>query len=61
MREVRLVRRTESYSWRGVPVTVDAELYVCATCGQDVFDHELDGRTLQKVKKIAEERGGSNA
>lgn len=57
-RELRTERRPEAYVVRGEPVEVDAEVLVCDTCGQSVFDPERDERTLVAAYDVYRERKG---
>lgn len=42
----RVVSRQETYPVKGEDVTVDATVRICEVCGEDIFDEELDEKTL---------------
>lgn len=44
--QTKIVTRTESYPVCGENVSVDAQVLVCAECGEELFCEELDAKTL---------------
>lgn len=71
--ETRVITRQETFNVCGDEVTVDAQILVCAECGEELFCEELDSATLvnayneyrkkhklllpEEVKKIREQYG----
>ncbi len=47
--ETRVVTKQESYSVCGENIDVDAEVLICAECGEEFFCEELDGKTLNNA------------
>lgn len=47
--ETRVVTKQESYSVCGENIEVDAEVLICAECGEEFFCEELDGKTLNNA------------
>lgn len=58
MREYDVVARTETYEVKGDPVTVEASVAVCHTCGLELGVEELDEATLQKAYGVYRARHG---
>lgn len=50
--ETRIVTREETYKVYGENVSVNTKVMVCAECGQDLYNRELDSQTLNKVYDI---------
>lgn len=48
-RELLIKVVDETYPVRGEPVTIKAEIAVCAECGEDVFDLDLDSANLERA------------
>ena len=44
--ETRIINKKETYDVCGEPIEVDAQLLVCAECGEELFCEELDNATL---------------
>lgn len=44
--QTKIVTRTESYPVCGENISVDAQVLVCAECGEELFCEELDAKTL---------------
>lgn len=44
--EARIIRKTESYCVCGEAIEVDAQILVCADCGEELYCEELDNATL---------------
>ena len=57
-RELRSERRRETYMVRGKPIEVEADVLVCSTCGQAVFDEKRDERTLPAAYDVYRARKG---
>ncbi|WP_324667992.1 type II TA system antitoxin MqsA family protein [Geochorda subterranea] len=57
-RQLRTERRREAYVVRGEPIEVEAEVLICGTCGETVFDPERDERTLLRAYNVYRERKG---
>lgn len=56
--DTKLIVRTERYEVRGEPFDVEAQVLVCAECGEDIFCEELDNITLiQAFKQYREKHG----
>lgn len=49
MQEVDLISREEEYEVRGERFSINAEVYVCKKCGEDIFDEEMDTNNLMKL------------
>lgn len=47
--ETKIVRKTETYNVCGEDITVEADVLVCAECGEELFCEELDNATLVKA------------
>ena len=47
--ESKVVVRTETFTVYGEDISVDAEVKVCAECGEELFSEELDSGTLVRV------------
>lgn len=45
----RIVTREETYTVMGEAITVEAQVLVCADCGEELFCEELDSQTLVKA------------
>lgn len=58
MREYDVVARTETYQIKGDPVTVEASVAVCRTCGLELGVDELDEATLQQAYSVYRARHG---
>ncbi len=52
----RIEHRRETLVVRGTPIDVDADVAVCATCGEDMADMELDDATLERAYTIYRRR-----
>ncbi|WP_324718136.1 type II TA system antitoxin MqsA family protein [Carboxydochorda subterranea] len=57
-RELRTERRRETYMVRDEPIEVEADVLVCSTCGQAVFDEKRDERTLRAAYDVYRARKG---
>lgn len=44
--KIRIITRRESFNVCGEEIVVDAQILVCAECGQELFCEELDSATL---------------
>ncbi len=44
--DVHVISRFESINIKGTDIGVSAQVYVCDACGEDVWDDELDEKTL---------------
>lgn len=71
--ETKIITRKENYTVCGEEVEVEAKVMVCAECGEDLFNEELDSATLlnayneyrrihnllkpEEIKKIREQYG----
>ena len=53
--ERHTVSRIETYRYKGVQVEVEADVAVCPECGDELFDQELDERTLRAVYRTYDE------
>lgn len=42
----------ENYNWKGENIIVKSMIRFCDRCGSEMFDEELDQKTLEKVKEI---------
>jgi len=49
MTKTRTVQRKEVLPVKGEDISVDTKVRVCPKCGGDIFDRELDSRTLEKA------------
>jgi len=58
--ETEIVTKKESYEVRGEIIEVNAKLRVCKTCGQDIFDPELDDITLKEAYRKRAELDNGN-
>ena len=47
--ETQIITRKESYAVCGETIEVDAQVLVCAECGEDFYSEELDNATLIRV------------
>ena len=47
--KTEVVTRTETFTVYGEDISVDAEVKVCAECGEELFSEELDSGTLVRV------------
>lgn len=47
--ETKIITRKENYTVCGEEVEVEAKVMVCAECGEDLFNEELDSATLLNV------------
>lgn len=45
----KIVNKRETYNVLGEPIEVDAEVLVCAECGEELFSEKLDNETLLKA------------
>lgn len=52
MVDTTTVSKRESYNVMGETVEVDAEVLICAQCGEELFSEELDSNTLREVYNI---------
>lgn len=50
--EARIITKKETYDVCGEPIEVDAQLLVCAECGEEFFCEELDSATLVNAYNI---------
>lgn len=57
-RDLRIAERRETYRVRNEPIEVDARVAVCAVCGKDVFDPQLDETTLRAAYAVYRARRG---
>lgn len=48
-RDCSLVTRKESYPVRGEEIGIEAHVYICPVCGEDIFDKDLDSENIRKV------------
>lgn len=71
--ETRIITRQETFKVCGEDITIDAQILVCAECGEELFCEELDSATLvnayneyrrkhklllpDEIKKIREQYG----
>ncbi len=71
--ETKIVTRREVYTVQGEDVEIEAQVQVCASCGEELFNEELDSATLinayneyrrrhklllpEEIKKIREQYG----
>ncbi len=71
--ETKVITKKESYEVYGEQIEVDAQVLVCAECGEELFNEELDNATLvaayneyrrrhkllfpEEIKKIREQYG----
>ena len=44
--ETKIITKKEVYNVCGEPIEVDAQVLVCAECGEEFFCEELDNQTL---------------
>ena len=51
-RECKVELRLESYPLRGEEIEIEAHVFICSVCGEDIFDKKLDTENLQKVYTI---------
>lgn len=58
MREYDVVARTETYEVKGDPVTIEASVAVCRTCGHELGVEEVDEATLQQAYSVYRSRHG---
>ncbi len=58
VREYDVVARTETYQVKGDPVTVEASVAACRTCGLELGVEELDEATLQQAYSVYRSRHG---
>ncbi|MFH1665658.1 MAG: type II TA system antitoxin MqsA family protein [Candidatus Omnitrophota bacterium] len=49
VQEVDLISKREEYEVRGDKFSINAEIYVCKKCGEDIFDEEMDTKNLMKL------------
>lgn len=54
--KTRIVEREEEFPVKGEPVTVLASVRICADCGEDLSDKELDSATLQAAYDVYRQR-----
>ena len=47
--EANVVERKETYTVKGEPIEVLAQVAICPHCNQDLYDDELDSQTQQSV------------
>ena len=75
--KTQIITRQETYNVRGEEITVNAQVLVCAECGEELFNEELDSVTLidayneyrrrhkllfpKEIKKIREQYGLSQS
>ena len=75
--KTQIITRQETYNVRGEEITVNAQVLVCAECGEELFNEELDSVTLidayneyrrrhkllfpEEIKKIREQYGLSQS
>lgn len=71
--ETKIITRQETFKVCGEDITIDAQVFVCAECGEELFCEELDSATLvnayneyrrkhkfllpDEIKKIREQYG----
>lgn len=48
-KEVHIVRRNEVYNVKDEKVEIEAEVCVCASCGEELFDKELDELNIERA------------
>ena len=58
MVDSHVVTKKEEHEVKGVKITIDAEVRICNQCGEEMFDRELDGNTLDRVYEIYRKRAG---
>lgn len=47
--ETQVISKKESFPVRGEEIETISEIRVCAVCGQELFDEELDTTNLDRV------------
>lgn len=50
--ETRVVIRDETFPVKGEPITISTTVRVCAKCGEEVYDRELDSASLLKAYEV---------
>jgi len=55
---VKAISKKETYPVRGVDITIDATVLICETCGEDIFDLELDNANLSKAYEVYRKQYG---
>ena len=50
--EIQVITRQETYNVCGEEIMVNAQVMVCAECGEELFNEELDSATLIKAYKL---------
>ncbi len=49
-----VVERQETFPVRDVPVTMVVQVRICGQCGADVYDRELDSRSLDRAYALVD-------
>lgn len=47
--EILLVQKEETYPVKGEPITINATVYTCAHCGEEIMSIEYDDGNLRKA------------
>ncbi len=49
-----VVERQETFPVRNVPVTIVVQVRICSQCSADVYDRELDSRSLDRAYALVD-------
>lgn len=56
--ETRTVTKEQVFNVKGESIPVTGDVLLCNGCGEELFDEELDGRTLDEAYSIYRQRHG---
>lgn len=57
-KEVHIVRRNEVYSVKDEKVEIEAEVCICESCGEELFDKELDELNIERALSVYRKKHG---
>ena len=53
--ETKVIEKEQTLSVKGKKITLTVPVRVCAHCGEEIIDEELDGNTLQQFYEAYKE------
>ena len=55
MTDTKIIEKEQTLSVKGKPITLVAKVRVCAHCGEEIIDEDLDGATLKRFYDVYRE------
>ena len=47
-RKTKIIQKEETYSVKGVDITKTNPVRICSVCGREIYDRNIDSKTLEK-------------